>query len=299
MIEVKIVADSMSKAGKRITTFVLTYPRFIHAEFMTHRVLSRNASSSRAIPVKKQIAMVRSNMVIPIHIGANRPGMQAKEEVSALKKKAAVFIWKALGHTACIAASILDRLGVHKQVANRVLEPWNHITVVVTATEWDNFFALRVHPDAQPEIHALAAKMYDLYSSIDIKTVNPGYWHLPFMDKESLAECSILYGVSCVADEEEAMTLAIKRSVARCARVSYMNHDGTKSTIQQDLDLYQRLLGNTPIHASPSEHQAMAMFEPDFQSGNFRGWMQYRKTIPNENIDKYEIKTLLEKGCPG
>lgn len=274
MIKAEIVADSLAPSGVRLTTFVLTYPRFIHAEFMTHRVFSRNASSSRAIPVKKQIQMVIDNPVIPLAFTRNKKGMRGGEALSGDEHEAAVKAWLEGRDCAVEIANKLADLEVHKQYANRVLEPYAHITVVVTATDWDNFFALRCHSAAQPEINVLATLMWEAYALATPDHLWEGGWHLPFAGGIGWSELST----------EEC----IKSSVARCARVSYLNHDGTESTLEQDLALYDRLVGAAPIHASPAEHQAMAVADPNVRSGNFRGWIQYRKTLKDENIEKFE-----------
>lgn len=289
MIEAKIVADSVGPNGIRITTFVLTYPRFVHAEFMTHRKFSRNASSSRAIPVKKQIQMVIDNPAIPLAFTKNKPGMQGGDPLDQEAHDKALAAWLAARDSAVNFAQTLSDLEVHKQYANRILEPWAHITVVVTATDWDNFFSLRIHPAAQPEICALATKMYELFSTNTPQQLKKDMWHLPFVDEEAMEEVRQYYNVQCLQDDPNAVKLAIMRSVARCARVSYLNHDGTKTSIGDDLKLYDRLLGQIPIHASPAEHQAKALgSEWEFySSGNFRGWIQYRKTLQHENIEKY------------
>lgn len=290
MISAKIVADSIGPNGRRVTTYVLTYPRFIHAEVMTHRMLSRNASSSRAIPVKKQIQMVLDNPAIPLAFTRNKPGMQGGEALDRIAHEQAQFAWLEARNRAVEMAQLLADLEVHKQYANRILEPWAHITVVMTATDWDNFFALRIHPAAQPEICALATAMYDEYRTSAPRKLKAGYWHLPFMDDQAIQEVKDHFGVACLQDSKEALNMVIRRSVARCARVSYLNHDGTVATIEKDLELYDRLLGQLPIHASPAEHQAQArhwIFRWT-RSGNFRGWTQYRKTLKHENIEKYE-----------
>lgn len=296
MIEAKIVADSVGPNGKRITTMALTYPRFIHAEFMTHRVFSRNASSSRAIPVKKQIQMVMDNPAIPLAFTKNKPGMQGGEALQDLEHELAVGAWLAGRDDAVRTANALADLEIHKQYANRVLEPWAHITVVVTATDWDNFFALRIHPAAQPEIHELAKQMYAAMSESVPQVLKAGMWHLPFIDQQAMDEVKARCGVACLQDSRDALELAIKRSVARCARVSYLNHDGTSATIEKDLELYDRLLGGVPIHASPAEHQARALVVPEPVTprlrSNLKGWVQYRKTLKNENIEKYEAGLL-------
>jgi thymidylate synthase ThyX len=290
MIKAEIVADSLAPNGRRLTTFVLTYPRFIHAEFMTHRMLSRNASSSRAIPVKKSIDMVVSEPVIPLAFTKNQKGMQGGAPLDGEAHEKAVAVWlKARDAMVDFARQLAD-LEVHKQYANRLLEPFANITVVASATEWDNFFALRCHKDAQPEIHALANKMYDLrFLSKPVKAY-VGYWHLPLLSESDIDACKAVFGVSCLRDSQEATRLAIKRSVAKCARVSYLNHDGTSTTIEQDVDLYNRLVINAPIHASPAEHQAQARDESarNISYGNFNGWLQYRKNLSNECVEKFE-----------
>ena len=279
MIEVKIITDSTNPDHvNRITTFVLTYPRFIHAEFLTHRMLSRNASSSRAIPVKKQIQMVIDNPAIPIAFTKNKAGMQGGAALVGNEHDAAVDAWLKGRDEAVEAARLLEQLEVHKQYANRVLEPYAHITVVCTATQWDNFFALRCHEAAQPEIRELAEKMYVELSVSEPAVLRYGEWHLPFITQK---EKDIALTKTLTHDH------LVKMSVARCARVSYLNHEGKTPTLDEDLKLYDRLLGQIPIHASPAEHQASCALS-NHQSGNFKGFIQYRKTLANENIEKYE-----------
>lgn len=292
MIEAKIVADSIAPSNVRLTTFVLTYPRFIHAEFMTHRVFSRNASSSRAIPVAKLLKEVWKNPASPIAFQANKTGMQGGEYFPPWKQLIARAVWKLASVSAIFWGKILEKLNVHKQYANRITEPFAHITVVVTATEWSNFFALRYHHMAQPEIAELAKKMWEAYSNKKPTGLGAGIWHLPFIKTEDVTNAIVYLGhVFPKTLDKEIYEFLAKISVARCARVSYLNHDGTKSTLAQDLQLYDRLLGNSPIHASPAEHQAQAVSDPNYRSGNFRGWIQYRKTLANENVIRYNGPT--------
>lgn len=288
MIAAKIVADSVGPNGRRITTFVLTYPRFIHSEFMTHRMVSKNAASSRAIPCKKMRALVLSEPAMPVSFSENKAGMQAAGDVAPWKQKLATVLWKTAGYVMCGFHWALEQLGVHKQHANRILEPWLHMTVVATATDWDNFFALRCHPMAQPEFQALAKTMYSQYSTRIPMYLKGGMWHLPFVSQNDIAAIKEAFGVKCMQDKKEAITLAIQMSVARCARVSYMN-EGKPSTPADDQKMYQRLLGGAPIHASPAEHQAQAFSigGKNERSGNLTGWIQYRKTLENENIEKF------------
>lgn len=281
MIEAKIVCDSIGPSGVRLTTYVLTYPRFIHSEFMTHRMFSRNASSSRAIPVKKSIQMVIDNPAIPLAFTKNQKGMQGGQALDGEAHEAAVTAWLNARDMAVIQARNLEKLEVHKQYANRVLEPFSHITVVCSATDWDNFFALRCHEAAQPEIHALADLMYDAYQTSKPNPLSTGEWHLPFITDLEKEEDSI---------ESRSIVTMVKRSVARCARVSYLNHEGKAPTLQEDLALYDRLIGSVPIHASPAEHQAEATNDSRY-SGNFRGWYQYRKMLDNENVTGFKKST--------
>lgn len=264
-----IEASVSSVTGVEIYTMELRYPRFIHAEVMTHRVFSRNASSSRAIPVKRLIADVKRDTAMPIHWGANQPGMQARHALSTNKRGLAKFLWLRARDAACFAAGLMNKLGAHKQIVNRLIEPFSHINVVVTATDWDNFFDLRDHPDAQPEIRALAQAIREAMNT-DIRTLAPGEWHLPY-----------------VTELERTMLLtdaAKQVSAARCARVSYKTHDGKTPLLSEDIMLYERLVGGKPIHASPTEHQATPLtmdelIDPKTPQSNFTGWFQHRKEI--------------------
>lgn len=279
MIEAKIVKDAVAPCGIRLTTFVLTYPRFIHSEFLTHRMFSRNASSSRAIPVAKQIQMVMDNPAIPIAFLKNKKGMQGGEPLT--DQAAAQALWLTARDRAVEMAQKFADMDIHKQYANRILEPYAHITVVCTATDYDNFFALRIHEAAQPEIKALAEIMFNAYANNTPEEFIEDELYLPFVSSK---EASKVLNVSIREDKHSILT---KMSVARCARVSYLNHEGKIPSMEEDLKLYDRLLGQLPIHASPAEHQAWANTDPDFRSGNFRGWTQYRKTLENENITRY------------
>lgn len=285
MIDAQIIADSLAPSEVRLTTFILTYPRFMHAELMTHRVFSRNASSSRAIPVKKQIQWVIDNPAIPMAFTKNKKGMQGGEILTGKEHDEAVKTWLEGRDRAVEIAQKLADLEIHKQYANRVIEPYSHIGVIVTATDYDNFFGLRIHEHALPEIHELAKLMHYLRSVSEPRSLEDGQWHLPLVDEQSEIDT-------------ESFTLQhhvlIKKSVARCARVSYLNHEGKKPSTDEDLALYKRLVGSSPIHASPAEHQAMAISDPNVRSGNLRGWIQYRKTLKNENIKNYSKFNGLE-----
>ena len=267
--EVNIVEDTISTAGKRITTFQLRYWRAIHGELMTHRVFSRNASSSRAVPVSKTLAQVWSDPAGPIHWGKNQAGMQAYEQLAGWKLTAAKALWKLAGRTACAFAYSAFKLGGAKQWVNRLLEPWQYISVIVTATEFSNFFELRCHPDAQPEFQELAVEMKKAMDRSTPRRValNQGRWanwHLPYV---SLKERENYDVYDCV-----------KFSAARCARVSYLTHDGRTPRPEEDIKLFDRLVGSKPLHASPIEHQAFVASSTSTKSGNFAGWIQFRQT---------------------
>ncbi len=170
--ECKILADSLAPCMKRLTTFEVTYPRIIHSEVLTHRMLSRNSASSRAIPVEKLIQRVVDDPFIPVYIGANQKGMQAGEELSEEARASAVTLWLSARNKAVDHARMLTNIGVHKQVVNRIIEPWMWITVIVSATEWDNFYGLRCHKDAEPHFQLIARMMRDAQAASEPRAVS-------------------------------------------------------------------------------------------------------------------------------
>lgn len=278
-----ILASQLHERGSPIIwTLQLRYPRMIHAEFMTHRAFSRNASSSRAIPVKKLIEDIRLDPAMPVFWGRNQSGMQADVELTEAEIIVARKQWREAAESAIEHAERLMATGLHKQLANRVLEPFSHINVIVTATEWDNFFKLRDHRDAQPEIRALAQKMRlvmtDYAWDNKFQYVEPGDWHLPYVR---------------ATEQEFSHEIKKKISAARCARVSYMTHDGKPSTVDADVELYDRLIVAKPAHASPVEHQAEArsivtppadlIIDPYYEKfGNLVGWRSLRTQLEHE-----------------
>jgi thymidylate synthase ThyX len=299
-IDAKVLADSRSPAGHRLTTLEVTFPRFVLAEFNTHRVFSRNSASSRAIPIVKQLRRVLEHPFVPLEFGSNQPGMQAGPALAGEAKAAAEREWldarddavrRVLGlvtepgaagaedlhrrldeveQTIQAKARPADWLNVHKQVANRLLEPFMWHTVIVTATEWENFFNLRCHADAQPEIRLVAERMRDAIAASEPARLDAGGWHLPLVRDEDRKQ---------VASTEEL----IKVSAGRCARVSYLTHAGERD-LSADIELCERLL--TSGHMSPLEHPSRPLSEAELGegewSGNFRGWLQFRKTIGGE-----------------
>lgn len=292
-ISAKIIQDSISN-GTRIITFELEYPRFCHSEFMTHRLFSRNAASSRAIPIEAMNDLIKANPATPVHWGKNQPGMQANEELGSLKKAAAQHVWDLEAHHATVVASQLFRIGLHKQVANRVTEPFQHMKVVVTATEFANWFWLRDHPDAQPEIKVLAQEMFSAMSESKPMVLNPGEWHVPYVDRARTSKVMEYL----LDDAPIDLDAARKVSASCCAQVSYRKTD---MSLEKANKIYSMLIESEPCHASPVEHQATPMnnpvintnkpFWPDgathitkdgrMWSGNFCGWIQFRQLIPN------------------
>ena len=276
MIEAKIIADSVNPVGDRLTTFVCTYPRFIHSEVMTHRMFSRNAASSRAIPVKKMMERIRKNPAMPVTWGKNQKGMQADAVLSADEQDRAKRAWGHACEEALFWAEQLVEIGVHKQIANRLLEPFAHMTTIITATDWGNFFNLRAHKDAQPEFQELAFQMLVAYRDGKPTPKRNGEWHLPFAD-QYLAE-------GLTTDQ------LLKISTARCCRVSYLNFEGNIDH-EKDYELHDDSV--VKGHWSPFEHQAQSVGYRGARFGNFRGWSQYRKCFPNENRTQLDINKLL------
>jgi thymidylate synthase ThyX len=289
----KIITDSVDENNNRITTFELKYQRFFHSEFNTHRMFSRNAASSRAIPVKRMLDSISNDMSIPTYWGKNKAGMQADVElddnVRIIVDPISIIIdtlnnigikdtyimdkllsitesfkynklnitptesWEFAANLATKIAKQMSNAGLHKQIVNRITEPFQHITVIVTSTEWDNFFKLRNHKDSQPEFKVLANLMeLALYDSFPIKLINPSQsktpiyknYHIPYVSEEEFNNLSDI-------------SLVLMVSAARCARVSYLNHDGTSPDIKKDIRLANILLNAG--HMSPFEHQAQIL----------------------------------------
>jgi hypothetical protein len=325
----RVIADSVSPQGIRLISVQARYPKFIHGEAKTHRVMSvgdrayelleevgvmdervfsRNASSSRAIPVSRMIQDVIDDPVMPIYWGKNQPGMQATVEMTGGEREAVIAKWLKARDDAVANARLLAGSNVHKQLVNRVIEPWAHINVLITSTEWANFFALRRHSAAQPEMRALADSIHEAIEVSTPRLLRPHQWHLPYVTETDWEPCAKIANFSA-----EQGNLLIKLSVARCARLSYLTHDGRSPNVEEDLALYDRLVGSEPLHASPAEHQAtpddltnikLDMYVPSEEDmaqrkmsmsmtanwanpaehGNLVGWRQYRKMLPNESV---------------
>ncbi len=295
-ISAKVIAHSRNVYNNCVAvSFELEYPRFIHAEFMTHRMFSRNAASSRAIPVAKVIEQVRNNPAMPVHWGKNQPGMQANEECDEIViiddyECSRETAWRIAAHEAADIAQQFSKAGYHKQIVNRLLEPFQRIKVVVTATDYENFYWLRDHPDAQPEIRVLAQKMKTAQAASTPVDLSHEQWHLPYLDTVRMPWGEVRYmseGTELLLEDAKILSASL------CAQVSYRKSD---FTIEKAKDIFKRLIESEPCHASPVEHQLRSTcnrYEYGFThetrddarsplySGNIRGFVQWRQMIPN------------------
>lgn len=294
LITAKIIADSVSPDGIRMTTMEIEYPRFILAELNTHRMLSKNSASSRAIPVKTMHEHIRNNTAGPVFWGKNQSGMRAKEEIKGADLSEAKYIWAIARDAAIRYSQELAGLDLHKQITNRITEPWMLMKTVISGTEWKNFFWLRAHADAQPEIHELAIKMFKAYYNSIPQELNYDEWHTPYVTTSrdrSTGELHYLDNNGTRISAEEARII----SASCCAQVSYRKNDDSFDKAKK---IYSQLIESEPAHASPVEHQATPIPELDqwekcpgvthcdrehrLWSGNLRGWIQFRKLIPGE-----------------
>lgn len=288
-----ILRSKSQETGKEVATVQCRYPRFIHAEVMTHKDFSRNASSSRAIPIMRLIKDIIRDPAMPIYWGSNKPGMQAGAQLTGWKLWLAKKAWLGAMWIAIGFALILHHIGLHKQIGNRILEPWAHINVVITSSRWNNFYALRIHPDAQPEIHELAKCIKAAIEAAPVQMLGRGMWHLPFIRSSEMKRLNNVF------HPEGGVSINVLKliSTARCARVSYLTHDGRETTFEEDSKLAMKLIGSKPLHASPAEHQCTPdyMTPPDHRNpfgewenpqfhGNLLGWIQHRKILPGEYV---------------
>lgn len=312
MTKATIIADSISDhTWQRITTFELEYHRYIHSELMTHRQFSRNAASSRAIPIDKMIEQVQTNPAMPIHWGANQSGMQAQFELSHFNQTLAKHTWLEARDEAVKFAKQLQALGLHKQIVNRVLEPFQMMKTLVTATNFDNFFNLRCHKDAQPEIKMLADLMYQAMQESTPEVLKAGEWHTPYVNHTRGEDGSLWYfttgerydindGVWVNTTEYLDQDQAIKISCSCADQVSYRKNN---TSFEKALAIYDKLVNSEPVHASAFEHCATPIDIDSFKddgithwlsngnvpcSGNFTNWVQYRQLIPNHDCKSYK-----------
>lgn len=301
--QVKVVLDSISPDGIRLPTVQFRQPRMIHADFLTHRVFSRNGRSSRAVPVVTLLEEARKPYTP--HFLKNRPGMMATEEFTAIELAEVEGVWRDMAEYTRLGVMKLNELGVHKQWANRPLEWFGYIDVLLSSTEWANYVALRDDEAAQPEIQQIAKAIREALANSEPTLLHPGDWHLPYIGPEDWDQAWSMVGYDAVGDGK-ATALLKKISAARCARLTIKPFDGDGS-FEKELQRYSLLIESQPVHASPVEHQAtpdtkshydltrvvdgkeelvrsgLDWDNPDLH-GNFTGWIQNRKTVPYEAV---------------
>lgn len=298
-ISAKVLADSLNENGIRITTLELHYHRYILPELNTHRAISKNGASSRAIPTDKLVEMCERELVEPLEWGLNQSGMQAFTIADPVLEARGREIWNSARRQAIWHALSLNELGFAKQIVNRVLEPYLSTRTVVTSTDWENFMALRDHKDAQPEIRELARQIKIVMQASKPNLLAEGEWHLPYILPEDEDRIALWADDGCftglirallepkaedwILDNVTLVKLMV--SAARCARVSYRTVDGKTTDFRKDLELFERLIKTQPVHASPTEHQAApyAIMKAPI-TANFRGFVPFRRMIIGETV---------------
>lgn len=307
-VSAKILADSKAN-GVRITTFEIEYPRYILAELNTHRVFSRNSASSRAIPIEAVMEQVLNDPAMPMVWGLDQAGMQAKKTLNIWMSTTAVFLWRKAAKASVASAKLLQAIGLHKQIVNRVMEPFQRMKTVITSTEWNNFYYLRDHEAAQPEIAILAKLMQEQSKLSAVRPLFYGQWHVPYVRLKQSSEGWVPFRYE-MPDGPDGAELnipisweeALKISASCCAQVSYRLLDESP---EKAASIFKFLVDAKPVHASPFEHQATPMQvvntvgtyinktapetwekgithmdrKGNFWSGNFQGWIQHRQLI--------------------
>lgn len=295
-IRATVIQHSTTSAFKDLITLEVDFPRFILAEVNTHKMLSKNGASSRAIPVKTMHEQLLNSPASPVFWGKNQAGMQAKEEMPDFERNIAKRLWFNAMRYAIETASLMSELGTHKQITNRLTEPWALQRMVISGTEWNNFFHLRAHPDAQPEFQELALCMQKAILKSRPQTLEPGEWHVPYVERR------FTNGVRYYVDDKEiSLQDALRVSASCCAQVSYRKND---STLEKARDICERLLNGSVAHSSPFEHQGTPIADNcdptnmntwpigvthmkrdrSLWSANFCGWIQHRQLLPNESV---------------
>lgn len=315
-IVAKVVCDSISEQGVRLTTFEVEAPRIILAEINTHNAISKNCSSTRAITLSKAVEQIEQNGFTPLYWGKKKTGMSAEQEIS--KTFSAKGFWENAKRNAITSVENLDNIEVHKQISGRLLEPFQMVKQVLTATDLDNFFNLRIHPTAQPEILMLAYKIYKaLQESVPFE-LKAGEWHLPYVVTTRDNEGGIMYVDSLKETHyvEYSLEQAKRISSSCCAQTSYRKTDDSLTKAD---DVFDKLVKADVLHSSPMEHQATPIKQPCYVtgvnelhpetwqdgvthmnkqgqlcSGNLRGWVQYRHLLPNNTNWNFDFDKRME-----
>ena len=318
-ISAKVICDSISEAGVRLTTFEVEAPRIILAEINTHNAISKNCSSTRAITLKKAIEQVQENGFTPLYWGKKKAGMSASEETDDIDFVSQ--IWDASKQSMIHRVEILDQEELHKQITGRLLEPFQMIKQVLTATDFDNFFNLRIHPTAQPEILMLAYKMYKALESSNPFELKSGEYHLPYVDRWRNEDGELHYSTENEYGDNVWLDLdsAIKISGSCVAQTSYRNTD---MSLDKAENIFDRLIQADVLHASVFEHLGTPIKpkykelgcvrvncsesesweegitqrnrQGDLCSGNLRGWIQYRHLLPSNTCWEYKHEERME-----
>lgn len=299
-VETILASRHSQRPNLTLWTMVATYPRIIHAEFMTHRKKAVNSASSRAIPIQTMIDYALNNPATPLYLGANRRGMQAGVTLKPEVFAEALEIWDESRMDAIKHARRMAPLGVHKQTVNRLLEPYTHIKVVFSTTNLGNILKLRDHPDAEPHMQHLAREIRRSALASPVQILAPGQWHLPFVTEGELASISGGEDSGVLSPGtylEHAKTL----SAARCASVSYKTVEGFDMTLERALTINGKMMTD-PLHASPFEHVAQAdswdwnhpndVWRHPQHHGPFRGFRQMRKMMIAEAVDDEDISWM-------
>lgn len=316
--EAKVVLDSVcAVTGKRVITLSGTYWRSVHAEVMTHRDRARNAASSRAIPWKAEkkggkpgelipncmFQMIQTEPFIPEYLGSELKGMQSGSELEGEARKNVLASINRMREFCLKEADFCAGQGLHKSICNRYVEPWMWITTLMTATEWANFFRLRCHPAAEKHFHKWACMARKAIRESKPQIIHPGNWHLPYIQTEDhdavefmlrnenwqpVTADEIVYSQGKMIDLHNLLIRKI--STGRCARLSYLTHEGRRD-IREDIKLANKLiypktaeLDDDVIHASPLEHICRSTGDKT-RSGPLVGYHQFRKDFPNENVE--------------
>ncbi len=274
-ITARVICDSINIHGNRLVTMVVTLPKYLVAEFNTHRAFSRNSASSRAIPLKKQIEKIEKNPFVPCRIGKNQKGMQASEWIEGQELENIRGYIASSRHQVIRLIEDLSQHDIHKQTLSRYAEPYLYTTIIVSATSWYNFFALRAHHACEPHFQIAAYRMLDAYLASVPQELDGGQWHIPFGDR-------MPEGLS---DKDK-----VKIATARCARVSYETFDG-EINVNSDIELHDKLAESG--HWSPFEHCAMASNELAVRTGNFFGYIQYRYQFDGQNRSRSDTDLKL------
>lgn len=297
-IFVEVLADSINSEHDRLTSFHAHYPRIVLAELNTHRIISKNSSSSRAVPTNKELNLVNQSPFIPSFWGKNQAGMQAKELLSEEESKQCELIWNQIIKYVTGKVKLFNKIGLHKQIANRWLETAQYMNTVLTATDWDNFLSLRNHDDAEPHLHELAKCIKIALEISKPQLLNPGEWHLPFVRTIRNSEGKLEYYID---NNKIQLEDGKKISASCCAQISYRKSD---TSLEKAIDLFNKfnfeLKNDNPPHYSPTQHQGTPVDylllnqEHKWQdtigithmdrkynlwSEAFCGWIMYRKEL--------------------